>query len=88
MEFDWDAANIEHIARHEVTPVEFVEAFYNAPVFLKVGNVNGEDRFVFAGRTNEGRVLRLVWTMRDGRIRPVTAHESTKHRKLFQKEEP
>src|SRR5674476_766229 len=31
MEFDWDAANVAHIARHGITPEECEEAYWNAP---------------------------------------------------------
>src|ERR1035441_8427735 len=30
MEFDWDAANVAHIARHGITPEECEEAYWNA----------------------------------------------------------
>lgn len=84
MRFDWDAANTEHIARHGVTPVEFIQAFYKSPVHIKTAIIKGEERHMFAGQTTAGRVLRLVWTLRNGMIRPVTAHESAKHRNLFE----
>jgi hypothetical protein len=31
-EFDWDLANVRHIARHDVTPGEAEEALENDPV--------------------------------------------------------
>jgi hypothetical protein len=31
MEFDWDAANVAHIAQHGITPEECEEAYWNAP---------------------------------------------------------
>jgi uncharacterized protein len=83
MDFDWDAANIEHIRRHDVEPFEVVEAFKNSPIPLGKQEVSGEVRYLIAGQTDAGRVLRVVWTPRGMKIRPVTAHESRKLRALF-----
>ena len=33
VEFDWDDANIAHIARHDVVPAEVQEAFFDNDAF-------------------------------------------------------
>ena len=36
MEFDWDAANVAHIARHGISPEECEEAYCNGPMVIEV----------------------------------------------------
>lgn len=80
-EFDWDEANTRHIARHGVTPREVEEAFANDPlVVLTTQWRSGEQRILCAGLTAAGRPLQFVYTLRQGKIRVITAH--TAKRKL------
>jgi uncharacterized DUF497 family protein len=74
--FDWDTANIEHIARHDVTPGEAEQVMLNIPVEIDYQVIDGEDRFVVAGMTKLGRFLTIVWTDREGLVRIVTAFDS------------
>ncbi len=73
LSFDWDEANIQHIARHEVEPEELKQLFANDPIDIDFGVVDGEDRWTSIGHTNALRFLLVVWTMRQGAIRVVTA---------------
>jgi uncharacterized protein len=75
--FDWDDANTEHIARHEVTPEEAEQVILNGPVEIDYQFIDGEERFVAVGMTSIGRFLTIIWTDRDGLIRIVTAFDST-----------
>ena len=78
-EFDWDSANVAHIARHQVLPSEVEEAFANNPLLVLATQLRGgEERMLCAGPTNEGRALQFVYTVRDGRIRVVTAHSAAR----------
>jgi uncharacterized DUF497 family protein len=81
--FDWDENNIGHIAAHGVTPAEIEEAFVRVLV-LELCEKGGEDRVIAALKTASGRVLQVVYTMRKGRIRVITAHESRRLRKLYE----
>jgi len=81
--FDWDDANTGHIARNGVTPEEVEQAFANNPLVLAAQERSGEERVPCAGLTDAGRPLQLVYTMRRGRIRVITAH--TANRKLREK---
>jgi len=77
--FDWDDANIGHIARHGVTPDEVEQAFKNDPlVMLATQKRGGETRVLCAGLTDAGRALQFVYTLRRGRIRVITAHTAKK----------
>lgn len=82
-DFDWDRGNIEHVARHGVNPSEAEEAISNHPVVLATVLSSGEVRTVCAGRTASGRVLKVVFTLREGRIRVVTAHEDRRLRRIL-----
>jgi uncharacterized protein len=74
--FDWDDANIEHIARHGVTPEEAEQVVLNDPVEIDYQVIDGEERFVAAGMTRLGRFLTIVWTDREGLVRIVTAFDA------------
>lgn len=79
--FDWDTANILHIAEHDVTPEEAEEAILGEPLDVGFDVVNGEERWPYLGGTNEGRILRVVVTMRGERIRVLTAFEPSRFQK-------
>jgi uncharacterized DUF497 family protein len=77
-EFDWDAANVGHIARHDVMPEE-VEEVFSRPYAIEIGEpVHGEDRFLIHGTTALGRYLTVVFTERQSRARPISAWDMTR----------
>jgi hypothetical protein len=65
VKFDWDDANLAHIAAHRVTPGEVEQAYANDPLDLEFRVVDGEDRYTI-----------LALTMRGDAIRPVTAFDA------------
>ena len=71
--FDWDEANVGHLARHKVTPEEAEHVILNDPVDLGTELADGEERYLNLGSTQQGRVLVVVTTWRDERVRVVTA---------------
>ncbi len=78
MEFDWDDANLEHIARHGVEPGEAEEALTD-PSATRAGTYrgpSGERRGSIVGKTEDGRVLFVVFTFRRGAVRVVTARNA------------
>lgn len=79
MDFDWDDANTEHIARHAVAPEEAEEAVTDpdrvgAPAYRAQ---NGERRQAITGKTEDGRLLTVILTRRDERFRVVTARDAS-----------
>jgi len=50
-EFDWDDANLEHIARHAVTRAEVEEVFRGPVIFLNAETEDGEIRILEIGKT-------------------------------------
>ena len=51
IEFDWDEANIGHVARHSVLPEEAEQVILNDPVDLGMEIVEGEERYLNLGAT-------------------------------------
>jgi len=74
MPFDWDEANITHIARHNVLPHEAEDTYNNNPLYLDYSIEDGEERHREIGETLTGRILVIVSTMRGDLVRIVTAY--------------
>jgi uncharacterized protein len=72
-EFDWDSENTKHLAAHRVTPAEFEQVIRNDPVDLDSDVIDGELRYRSVGMSTGGRLLLVVYTVRKGKIRAVTA---------------
>ena len=82
--FDWDAGNVDHIARHRISRDE-VEEIFESRYYM----VRGRDgRYVAIGQTASGRYLYCVLerTGQAGRIRIVTARDAELwERRLFKR---
>ena len=88
MEFDWDGANTEHIARHGVAIEECEEAYRNGPMAIEHQSRKGERRGLCLGETRNGRLLTFVITERIGKIRFVTAFPMhPKQRAIYRQQE-
>jgi len=77
--FDWNAANITHIADHDVLPDEAEEVVLNNPLDVDYIDYDGELRIRQVGETVSGRILVVVTTERVGLLRVVTAYEPSGH---------
>ncbi len=62
VQFDWDNANREHIARHNVATTEAEEVLLNDPFDLGLQDSEGEVRLVELGQTRHGRILMMIST--------------------------
>jgi uncharacterized DUF497 family protein len=87
IEFDWDEANIGHVARHRVRPEEAEQVILDDPVDLGTEIVEGEERHLNLGATERGRILLVATTWREQRVRVVTAFEPIKQLIQFYYEE-
>jgi len=84
VQFDWDKENIEHLALHQISPEEAEQAIRNRPVDLSAELRNGEERVVQIGENDAGRILIVVSTMRNRKVRVVTAWPANKsYRRYF-----
>ena len=88
MELDWDETNIEHISKHQIETREAEEALVDHKrIKLKSYNVINEKRQGFIGKTEDGRILAIILTQRNNKIRIVTAREaSTNEKKLYRRQ--
>lgn len=75
VEFDWDFENIRHIARHGVTPEEAEEALSGPTLEIPTEDDSTEERLSEVGMAKNGRILLVATTLRDQRLRVVTAFE-------------
>jgi uncharacterized DUF497 family protein len=69
--YDWDAENVSHLALHKITPREAEEVLEDAPILVQIQHHAAEDRFLVLGHTKSGRLLALVYTERDDKVRVV-----------------
>jgi uncharacterized DUF497 family protein len=82
--FEWDAANLDHIARHGVTQEEAEQAISGDPLDIEMQIADGDDneeRLLQLGETANGRILQLLTTWRGGRVRVISAWDAPKHLK-------
>ena len=73
--FDWDDNNLRKIRAHRLNRADVEQAPANSPILVYEQNVGGEPRFVYYAETDAGRLLAVVLTERDDRIRVVTAYK-------------
>lgn len=80
--FEWDAANIEHVLRHNVAPDEVEEACVNRPHVRKTA----EGRYLVYGAADDGRYLFIVGINKGrGVFRTITARDMTEREKSLYK---
>jgi uncharacterized DUF497 family protein len=85
LQFEWDEANVQHLARHGVKPEEAEQVIANNPLEIESNVRKGELRKVCLGRTDAGGPLTVVYTIRSNRIRVVTAYPvKRKKRKIYE----
>lgn len=86
--FDWDEGNVEkNWESHRVTPQETEQVFYNRPLIVAddAKHSYAERRYFVLGQTDENRALFIAFTVRDERIRVISARDmSRKERKVYQ----
>src|SRR5260370_33101803 len=77
--FDWDEGiSTKSWERHQVTQAEQEEVFFNRPVFaLDAKSGERERRYNVLGRTNNDRLLSVIFTVRRGLARPISARPMT-----------
>jgi uncharacterized DUF497 family protein len=70
--FDWDEQNVGHLAGHHVLPDEAEQVIFNRPLDIESHLQTGEERVVQIGETDTGRILVVVSTTQDRKVRVVT----------------
>jgi uncharacterized DUF497 family protein len=73
--FDWDQNNVEHL--RYVTPEEVEEAVLDPDrISAHAYNMGTEERWALLGATEEGAILFVVYTVREGKVRVITARDA------------
>lgn len=88
--FEWDDGNsTQSWQRHRVTQAEQEEAFFNRPVFVLDARSTGRElRYTLLGRTNNDRLLSVIFTVRRGLIRPISGRPMSRKERLAYAEAP
>ncbi len=86
--FDWDEGNLPKIwEKHRVSGAECEQLFFNHPLVAARDEKHSgdEDRFYALGHTDSGRLLFVVFTIRNGLVRPISARDmNRKERKVYE----
>ena len=86
--FDWDDGNIgKNWTKHGVTDWECEEVFFNRPLALASDSAHSrtEARYYALGQTDRERLLSVAFTIRDGRVRPISARDANaRERRIYE----
>jgi uncharacterized protein len=80
LEFDWDSGNVEKNLKHDVIPMEAEQVFLDDDkiIYRDVFHSHLEERYIILGKTNEGRLLYTVFTMREEKVRIISSRDINK----------
>lgn len=85
--FEWDEDNArKNWLKHYVTPSECEQVFFNQPLATGADEKHstGEKRYYALGQTDAGRLMFIVFTVRNKLIRMISARDmSRKERKTY-----
>jgi uncharacterized DUF497 family protein len=89
--FEWDEGNRDkNWVKHKVSNTEAEEVFFdpNKRLFHDVLHSAEEDRYILLGKTIAGRLLFFVFTIRENRVRIISARDmNRKERPLYEEED-
>lgn len=79
--FDWDEGNLEkNKKKHDVNLNECEQVFhFNAVYYYDEKHSQKEDRYVVYGETDKGRKLAIIFTLRNKKIRVISARDQNKY---------
>ncbi len=84
-EFEWDDGNSsKSVTKHgiELTEVESVfELRLAAPMGEQVSQPIHEERLCIVGPSHKGRLISVVFTLRDGKVRPISSRKANRKEK-------
>jgi len=78
--FEWDQGNLtKNWEQHDVSSWECEQIFFNRPLIIKRNKEHSqtENRYYVLGRTNVNRLLFAVFTVRNDKIRIISARDMT-----------
>ncbi|MFC1462882.1 BrnT family toxin [Verrucomicrobiota bacterium] len=78
--FQWDEDNLtKNWEKHDVSEGECEQIFFRQPLIVKRDKKHSkiENRYYALGRTDAGRLLFLVFTVRKEKVRVISARDMT-----------
>ena len=84
--FDWDAGNRDkNWIEHQVAASDCEEVFFNLPLLLSpdLAHSQQEARSYVLGQTAAGRRLFIAFTVRNGRVRVISARDMSKRERAI-----
>lgn len=87
--FDWDKGNFQkNWIKHQVAQTEIEELFFNEPLLLfdDKSHSTTEVRWKILGKTNSNRHVLVIFTIRNQKIRPISARDMSKKEKMLYEE--
>jgi uncharacterized protein len=84
--FEWDMGNLtKNWERHQVSMGECEQVFFNEPmmVFDDIHHSHDEMRWYLLGKTDSGRLLFVVFTIRKNLIRIISARDMNKNERII-----
>jgi len=87
--FDWDKGNrTKSLIKHSISIDEQEEAFYDikSKRFDDLKHSIDERRFLLFGKTKQGKKLVVAFTIREGRIRPISARQMNRKEAIIYEE--
>jgi uncharacterized DUF497 family protein len=88
VEFEWDDGNRDkNWIKHKVSCREAEDVFVNKPLLLGDNPKSGldEKRYQAMGITDKGRLLFIIFTVRKGRVRIISARDmDRKEEKIYE----
>jgi uncharacterized DUF497 family protein len=85
--FDWDDGNLRKNDKHGVSAAEAEQVFFNAPLLLVADEKHSqkESRHHALGRSDEGRLLHVVFTLRGAAslIRVISARDMHRRERVI-----
>ena len=81
--FEWDENNLRKIRAHRIKAAEIEQALASAPILMYEQDAGGESRYVYYAETNRGRLLAIVLTERQEKIRVITAYDLDADRSMI-----
>ena len=85
--FDWDDGNARKNNKHAVSTAESEQVFFNSPLLLLVDakHSDRESRFHALGKTDQGRLLHIAFTLREAqtKIRVISARDMNRKERVI-----
>ena len=90
--FDWNHGNIRKNDKHGVSAAEAEQVFFNQPLLVvpDVKHSESEHRFYALGKSDDGRMLHITFTLRSGGklVRVISARSMNRKERTIYEQNP